>query len=87
MTRPKCKCPPDSPFHWRDNPRPSMFARDSNFKAAAATLSHNQTKVVEREREKGNDISHIAGLSAKSHAQRIISVKQFIVYSKAGKVL
>jgi len=84
MTKRKCKCPPDSPFHWRDNPRPSLFALDNNFKAAAATLSHNQTMVVEREREKGRDISHIAGLSAKTHAERIISVKQFTVYTRAG---
>ena len=82
----KCKCPPDSPFHWRDNPRPSMFATDPHLKAAA-TLSHNQTMVVEREREKGKDISHIPGLSAKTDTERVISLRQFTVYTRAGQIL
>jgi hypothetical protein len=76
-----CKCPPDSPFHWRDNPRPSIFATDPNLKAAA-TLSHNQTMVVERERAKGKDISNVAALS-----ERIISVRQFTVFTRAGQIL
>jgi hypothetical protein len=59
-----------------------VFATDPHLKAAV-TISNNQTRVVEREREKGNDISHIAGLSAKTHAERI-SVKQFAIYSRAG---
>jgi len=82
----KCKCPPDSPFHWRDNPRPSMFATDPHLKAAA-TLSHNQTMVVERERERGKDISHIPGLSAKTDTERVISLRQFTVYTRAGQIL
>jgi hypothetical protein len=85
MTKRKCKCPPDSPFHWRDNPRPSMFATDPHLKAAA-TLSHNQTMVVEREREKGRDISNVAGLSAKQTA-RIISIREFNIFSRAGQDL
>lgn len=80
----KCKCPPDSPFHWRDNPRPSIFALDPSMKAAA-TLSHNQTMVVERKRERGEDIGNIPGITEK---QRInISVKQFNIFSRAGQVL
>lgn len=82
----KCKCPPDSPFHWMDNRQPSMFMQDPVFRAGAK-LSQTQTAVVERERIKGRDISHIAGLSAKTHAERVINVKQFTIYSRAGKVL
>lgn len=84
MTKPKCKCPPDSPFHWRNDPRPSIFATDPQLKAAA-TLSQNQTMVIEREREKGRDISHFPGMSDKS-AQRVgrINVKEFNIYSRAG---
>jgi predicted DNA-binding helix-hairpin-helix protein len=62
-----------------------MFATDPHLKAAA-TLSHNQTMVVEREREKGKDISHIPGLSAKQTA-RIISVREFNIFSRAGQDL
>jgi hypothetical protein len=74
----KCNCPIDSPFRWRENPRPSIFATDNG-----ARLSINQSAVVDREREKGHDISHVAGLSTKSHSERILNVRQFTVYTRA----
>jgi len=83
MTKRKCKCPPDSPFHWRDNPRPSIFALDPNMKAAV-TLSHNQTMVIEREREKGRDISHFPGVSEKSAKALRINVREFNIFTRAG---
>lgn len=83
MTKRKCKCPPDSPFHWRDNLRPSIFATDPHLKAAA-TLSHNQTLVIEREREKGRDISHFPGMSDKAAKGMRINVKEFNIFSRAG---
>jgi hypothetical protein len=86
MTKRKCKCPPDSPFHWMHNPRPSMFLNDPKFNQNAK-LSQNQTAVVEREREQGRDISNLPGVTKKfSYAERI-SVKQFTVYARAGRVL
>jgi hypothetical protein len=85
MTKPKCKCPPNSPFHWRDNPRPSIFVDAKLHNALNNSIK--QTAHIERERLNGRDISHVAGLSHKSHAQRIISVRQFTVYSRAGKIL
>lgn len=39
MTAPKCKCHPDSPFLWRNNPRPSIFAQDPYFRAKGAPVS------------------------------------------------
>ena len=59
-----------------------MFAKDPHFKGTNAMLSQNQTNVVEKKREEGIDISNLPGIS-----ERVISVKQFMVYSKAGKVL
>ena len=29
----KCKCHPDSPFHWAHNQRPSIFFQDVAFRA------------------------------------------------------
>ena len=84
MTQPKCKCHSDSPFVWRNVPRPSMFAKDPHFKGTNAMLSQNQTNVVEKKREEGIDISNLPGISK---FERVINVKQFMVYSKAGKVL
>ena len=28
----KCNCHPHSPFHWANNTRPSIFAKDNAFK-------------------------------------------------------
>ena len=80
----RCKCPEDSPFHWRTNPRPSIFAIDPHVKAAA-TLSLNQTLVVERKRERGEDIGNIPGVTEKQRS--IISVKQFNIFARAGQTL
>jgi hypothetical protein len=37
----KCKCHPNSPFHWESNPRLSIFATDITFRPKAAqTYAH-----------------------------------------------
>lgn len=79
MTKPKCKCPPGSPFHWHEDPRPSIFAKDPYFRGNSAMLSQNQTEVIERK--------HIAKLSTKTYTDNRISVRQFLIYSKAGEKL
>ena len=66
----KCKCPPGSPFHWKDDPRPSIFAKDNG-----ALLSMRQSEVVETARKQGRDIGHIPGVSA--------NIRYFHVYSRA----
>jgi hypothetical protein len=65
-----CKCPPGSPFHWREDPRPSIFVKENG-----ALLSMRQTEVVETARKNGHDIGHIPGVSTK--------VRYFHFYSKA----
>ncbi len=65
-----CKCPPNSPFHWMDDPRPSIFAQENG-----ALLSMRQTEVVENARKQGRDIGHIPGVSTK--------VRVFHYYSRA----
>lgn len=82
MTRPKCKCPKGSPFHWHGDDRPSIFM-DAKLHNSLNN-SQKQTAYLEQERAKGRDLSHVAGLSRQTHAQRIISLRQFTVYSKAG---
>jgi hypothetical protein len=34
-----CKCHPESPFHWRHNPKPSIFFQDPVFRAKGAVVS------------------------------------------------
>lgn len=88
MKKLKCKCPPDSPFHWMHNPRPSIFLNDPRFNQHAK-LSQNQSAVVDREREQGRDIGHLPGVTAKLEVltKRLINVKQFTIYSRAGHKL
>lgn len=75
----KCKCHPLSPFHWKNDPRPSIFADMKRV----AEQSAAQTRVVDRMRVIGQDISHIKGLSDSSRAKRITDFKQFTVFSRA----
>ena len=83
MTAKKCRCPVDSPFMWKHDHRPSVFAKDSHFRGHGAVMSQSQTQVVERNRAQGIAIGTIPNLSNK--AQNIINVRQFTVYAKAGK--
>jgi len=83
MTAKKCCCPSDSPFKWNHDHRPSMFLKDAHFRGHGAVMSQSQTQVVERNRAQGVAIGTIQGLSNKP--QGIINVRQFMVYSKAGK--
>jgi len=39
----KCKCHPDSPFHWRENVQPSIFVRDIAFRAKGIAVDENLT--------------------------------------------
>jgi hypothetical protein len=52
-------------------------------------LSLKQAAVVEREREKGHDVGHLPGVSKRPEnlAKRIINVKQFAIFSRAGQNL
>ena len=38
-----CKCHPNSPFLWRDNPRLSIFARDIAFRAKGFAVEEHLT--------------------------------------------
>ena len=83
MTAKKCRCPVDSPFMWKHDHSPSIFLKDPHFRGAGAVMSQSQTQVVERNRAQGISIGTIPNLSNK--AQNIINVRQFTVYSKAGR--
>lgn len=87
MTAKKCTCHPSSPFLWRHDHRPSIFAKDLFFRGAGAVQSKAQTEVVERKRQNGEEVGTIKNLSNKAREQNIISLRQFTVFARAGKVL
>ena len=76
-----CTCHPQSPFLWRNDTRESIFVNKQINQYAR--LSATQSAVVERERNNGRDISHIAGISKANHAARLTEFKRFSVYSQA----
>ena len=39
MKKQPCNCHPDSPFHWAQNHRPSIFATDPMFRAKGEVAS------------------------------------------------
>lgn len=80
-----CTCHPSSPFHWQQNPRPSIFADDPVFKAkqSAKTGSQLATEVVERKRKDNVNYGTIYG-SAREREDAIIRSKLMHIYSKAG---
>lgn len=76
-----CNCHPDSPFLWYNTKRPSVFANPQINQYSK--LSASQSAYVEKSRNAGRDISHIAGISKQENANRITDFKRFAVYSHA----
>lgn len=40
----KCKCHPNSPFHWKNIKRPSIFAQDIAFRPKGQAIDEALTK-------------------------------------------
>ena len=40
----KCKCNPNSPFLWKENPKPSMFVQDIHYRPKKPQVYENLTK-------------------------------------------
>ena len=81
-----CKCHPDSPFRWRENPRPSMFYRDAAFRAASTSglsASQKSTEIVEKSRAEGKMAGFLAGVS-KNREEEILRQRNFKTFSLAA---
>ena len=80
-----CTCHSLSPFHWQQNPRPSIFADDPVFKAKQSTKTASQiaTDVVTRKRLENVHYGTIYG-SAREREEAVIRSKLMHIFSKAG---
>lgn len=80
----KCSCHPDSPFHWQQNPRPSMFQADVNFRASKTgqTLSQASSANIEKIRSEGKSAGFLAGISKNREAE-LLRMRTFTTYTKA----
>lgn len=43
----KCNCHPYSPFHWKRDPRPSIFAQDPAFRPTKAKPTYEHLSLEE----------------------------------------
>ena len=83
-----CKCHHDSPFHWAEHKRDSIFMSDYVFRAKGAegkSGSQIATDFVEAQREMGKMPGTIKKLGAttKEKELALIAYKQFGIYSRA----
>lgn len=85
-----CNCHPDSPFHWAEHPRESIFLQDSTFRAKGADgKSGNQIATATLDKRRGENpmigtIKNIGtGTRRKSEEERMLAYRQFGIYSKA----
>ena len=80
-----------SPFNWRLNNEPSIFAKDPAFRPRkdGKTSSQIQSEVVDERRSTGENVGSLHGMgnsTTKTPDERIntlVAYKQFGTYSKA----
>ena len=80
----KCKCPPDSPFHWKQDKSPTVFARDVNFRASKTGQSTSQasTAQVEKARQEGTMAGFLRGIS-RNREEEVLRMRTFQTFSLA----
>lgn len=76
--------PIDSPFRWREYPRPSIFLQDVWFRAPkdGRTASQAATSYVEKARVEGKMAGFIKGIS-KRREEEVLRMRNFAIYSVA----
>jgi len=83
-----CRCHPQSPFLWRNDPRDSIFMADYRYRPVGKnglTGSEIASAAVETQRKKGKQPGSIYGLGSltKEKELAMLAFKQFGVYSRA----
>lgn len=78
----KCKCPPDSPFHWKNDKSPTVFARDKYFTPGGAASAIGATQRVESDRQKGGNMGVIKGISRDREAE-VLRIRTFSMFTRA----
>lgn len=71
----KCKCHPESPFRWAQNPRPSMFVKDLAFRAKGVVVTEFGSHFTPEEEEKK---------SKERKEKELIAYKSFGIYLRAN---
>jgi len=84
----ECKCHPNSPFHWAEHKRDSIFMADQFFRAKGMegrSGSQIASDFVEYQRELGKmpGTIHKLGATTKEKELALIAYKQFGIFSRA----
>lgn len=77
---------PNSPFNWRENKEPTIFAKDPQFRPRRDGKSSGevQSEAISRRVANGESPGSLYGISKKKEVlDRMMSYKQFGVYSRA----
>jgi len=85
-----CNCHPDSPFHWAENPRDSIFYKDITFRAKGADgKSTAQIASATLDKRRGGDpmigtIKNIGtGTNRRKEEERMLAYRKFGQFSRA----
>jgi len=78
----KCHCPPNSPFHWKNDKSPTVFARDKYFTPGGAASAIGATQRVESDRKKGGNMGVIKGISRDREAE-VLRIRMFSTFTRA----
>jgi len=78
----KCKCHPDSPFHWKQNKSPTVFAKDKYFTPGGAASAIGATQRVNNDRLQGGNMGTIKGISRNREAE-LLRMRTFSTFLMA----
>jgi hypothetical protein len=84
-----CTCHLDSPFHWAENPRDSIFYKDITFRAKGSdgrSGAQIASDTLDKRREGDPAIGTIknigVGANRRKEEERMLAYRKFGVYSK-----
>jgi hypothetical protein len=72
----KCKCHPDTPFHWKHNTRPSIFIRDIAFRVKGIVVTEAGSYFAEE--------SDTQKKTKDAKEKELTAYKQFGIYLRAN---
>jgi len=90
VTTMTCNCHPDSPFHWAENPRDSIFLQDVTFRAKGSdgrSGAQIASATLDKRREDDPMIGTIknigTGTNRRKEEERMLAYRQFGQFSRA----
>ncbi len=77
-----CRCTPLSPFLWRKDKSPTIFAKEKYFTPGHVASVYGATKRIEESRATGENYGQMKGISKNREAE-ILRVRTFSTFGLA----